>query len=79
MQDIEERMRKQLVRFLVQRNITCPATGEVLDMDTCVVLVDSDGDPKAVLSQAGWAAMDDAHKAKLAAMDCTVDPATVKA
>lgn len=47
-------MRTELVRHLVSHLITCPATGEVLDMDTCVVFVDADGDPAAVVSQTGY-------------------------
>lgn len=50
MMDIEETVRKQLVRYIVQRNIFCPITGEVLDVDTCKWFVDADGDPAYVLS-----------------------------
>lgn len=42
------------VRALVMRTIFCPRTGEVLDVRTCVVLEDVQGDPAYVLSQKGW-------------------------
>ncbi len=53
--DIQEHIRKQLVKALVQRLIFCPIEKTVLDIRTCVVVVDSDGDPALVLSQEGWA------------------------
>lgn len=43
-------MHRQMVKALVQRNIFCPVTGEVLDMDTCTVILDSDGDPAMVFA-----------------------------
>lgn len=52
---LEVTVHREMTRWLVQRAITCPRTGVLLDMDTCVVLVDADGDPAAVVSQAGWA------------------------
>lgn len=39
----------ELIRHLVAREITCPRTGKVLDMRTCLVIRDGDGDPIAVL------------------------------
>jgi hypothetical protein len=47
---IEEMMRRELVRYLIQKTIFCPFTGAVLDMDTCTVILDSDGDPAIVCS-----------------------------
>jgi len=54
MNTLEDLLRRNVIVNLVQRNITCPVTGEVLDVRTCVVLLDNDGDPRAVLSQEGW-------------------------
>lgn len=47
---IEEMMRRELVRYIVQRSIFCPVSGVVLDMDTCTVILDSDGDPAFVVA-----------------------------
>jgi hypothetical protein len=46
--DLVEKMHKELIRFMVQKHIFCPITGNVLDMDTCAVVLDADGDPTAV-------------------------------
>lgn len=43
-------MHERMIRHLVQLAITCPLTGAVLDVRTCAVLTDADGDPIAVLS-----------------------------
>lgn len=51
---LETKVRRELLRAVVAHAITCPITGEVLDMDTCVVFVDGDGDPRAVTSQVGY-------------------------
>jgi hypothetical protein len=76
-----EHVRKELVRFLVSRTIFCPVTGELLDVRTCVVLNDPDGDPRYVLSQEGWRAVsaDPARVEKLTELGVTVDESTVKA
>lgn len=83
--DLLTTMRQALLKALVQRAITCPRTGEVLDIRTVVVFVDSDGDPAAVMSQAGYAefaaeckAVGTTADARLAHLNLTVDPATVK-
>ena len=55
MSDLETKMRERLTLALVQRDITCRVTGEVLDIRTCAVLVDPDGDPAYVLSPEGYA------------------------
>jgi hypothetical protein len=47
MQDI---IRKNFVKYLVQKQIFCPITDEVLDVRTCVVIVDNDADPYSVIS-----------------------------
>lgn len=54
MSDIQTHIRAALVRHLVQKTIVCPQTEEVLDVRTCVVILDADDDPRSVLSQAGW-------------------------
>lgn len=48
--DIEKAVDRQMVMFIVQRNIFCPVTGHVLDVRTCKWFVDKDGDPAYVLS-----------------------------
>jgi len=77
---LETMMRKRLVKYLVQKAIFCPATGAVLDVRTCVVILDSDGDPTAVLSQEGWAALvqDPERMAVLAERGMVADPKTVR-
>lgn len=52
--DMETMIRKQMVKGMVQRAIFCPYSGEVLDVRTCVVLVDRDGDPAHVMSPTAW-------------------------
>lgn len=39
-------LRKELKRSIIQRQITCPITGKVLDVRTAVFSVDNDGDPQ---------------------------------
>jgi hypothetical protein len=51
--DLQEHVRAELVRYLVSRAITCPITGDVLDVRTCAVVLDADGDPAAVFSPKG--------------------------
>lgn len=48
--DIQQEVDRQMVLFIVQRNIFCPITGAVLDIRTCKWFVDADGDPAYVLS-----------------------------
>lgn len=48
--DIQQEVDRQMVRYIVQRNIFCPITGAVLDVRTCKWLVDADGDPAYVMS-----------------------------
>lgn len=72
-------VRKALVTALVQRSITCPRTGAVLDVRTCVVLLDTDGDPAIVLSQGGWAAIvAEGNDETLEQRGFKVDPSTVR-
>lgn len=80
MNTLEEHMRAQMVLGMVQRIIFCPNTGEVLDVRTCVVLVDKDGDPAYVLSQQGWKNLVNEGKVEwLKEHGITVDESTVKA
>lgn len=78
---LQDTVRRNMVDYLVGRTLTCPNTGEVLDRRTVVVLVDSDGDPAAVISQQGWANVvevgNEALLEKTAGLK--VDPSTVKA
>ena len=46
---------QQFKLYLIQRNIFCIITGEVLDIRTAEFLVDADGDPLIPLSPAGMA------------------------
>lgn len=48
--DIQQEVDRQMVLYIVQRNIFCPITGAVLDIRTCKWFVDADGDPAYVLS-----------------------------
>jgi hypothetical protein len=78
---LEERMRKELVTYMVQRKIFCPVTNEVLDVRTCVVFLDDDGDPADVVSQAGYQHLKEYAPDKLETlkgMGYTVDESTVK-
>lgn len=45
----ENTIRKNFVKYLVQQNIFCPVSGRVLDVRTCYVILDSDGDPAYVV------------------------------
>lgn len=47
---IENKVRDMLLLAMVQRNIFCPVTNEVLDIRTVKYLVDRDGDPNYVMS-----------------------------
>jgi hypothetical protein len=53
----EEPMRKMLLHSIVTRQIFCRLTGDVLDVDTCVVVLDADGDPCSVFSPRGFQQM----------------------
>jgi hypothetical protein len=55
MDDLETLLRKQMVGYLVSNTMLCPISGALLDVRTCVVLVDADGDPARVFSPEGWA------------------------
>lgn len=48
--DIQQFLEKQLVLYIVQRDIFCPITGAVLDVRTCKWFVDADGDPAVVVA-----------------------------
>lgn len=50
----EQTIRQNFVKFLVQQKIFCPITGDVLDVRTCVVILDADGDPAGVISPAAY-------------------------
>lgn len=52
--DLRERVYRSLVQHLVTRNITCLRTGNVLDVRTCVVFVDSNDEPSIVMSPEGY-------------------------
>lgn len=54
---LESHFRKQMVLMLVQKHIFCPFSADVLDVDTCVVVLDSDGDPCRVMSPRAYTAI----------------------
>lgn len=54
MDTLETLLREQMVTYLISKAITCPVSGAVLDVRTCVVLVDADDGPARVLSPEGW-------------------------
>ena len=72
-------MRDQIVKRLAGRTIFCSVTRQALDARACVVLLDTDGDPRAVLSQEGWcevlARVGEKHAAERGLF---VDPETVR-
>lgn len=75
----EQTIRQNFVKFLVQKAIFCPLTGDVLDVRTCVVILDKDGDPTAVISPDGYRRMVEVAKANgfseagMLAEGCTFD------
>ena len=75
MPDLKETLHAELVRYLVQKAVFCPGTGAVLDVRTCVVLVDADGDPAVVLSPEGWANVPEANRELLTGRGITVENA----
>lgn len=54
---IQDVIRGELVTYLVSKAITCPYTGLVLDVRTCVVINGTDGDPAVVISPEAYDAM----------------------
>lgn len=78
---LEDQMRKALLRSIVQRQIFCQLTGDLLDIRTCVVVLDSDGDPTAVFSPKGYQWIMDAAKGRdpqtILAPGNTFDPTTI--
>lgn len=74
-------MRREMRRFIVQKHIFCPLTGEVLDMDKSVFILDQDGDPISAFSQSGYArakALADEQNVALLGEGYTVDESSVK-
>lgn len=51
MDEIERSMRLEIVRSKVQKRITCPLSGKVLDYRRCGVILDADGDPADVFHE----------------------------
>ena len=58
----EQTIRQNFVKFLVQQKIFCPVTGDVLDVRTCVVILDADGDPTQVISPRAYRELLDASE-----------------
>lgn len=78
--DLAAQFRAQLTRALVQRAIFCPVNGAVLDVRDCVVFVDRDGDPAAVVSPTGYQQLVDQNPERLetlAKTGITVDQTTI--
>lgn len=79
---LEDHMRREMRRFIVSKHMFCPITGEVLDMDKSVFILDADGDPIAAFSQGGWARaknLAEEFGSALLADGYSVDESTVKA
>lgn len=49
MTSMQEIVDTEMIRHLVSRDITCVHTGRVLDVRTCLVIRDAEGDPAMVL------------------------------
>lgn len=52
--DIETRLRSEMVKYMVQKQIFCPVTGRVLDVRTVKYLVDRDGDPAYIMDPVAY-------------------------
>jgi hypothetical protein len=61
------------IRGLVMRAIFCPVTGESLDVRTCHVFRDEDGDPVAVIAPGAYARLDADRLAVITAAGWTLD------
>jgi hypothetical protein len=48
---------KEMLRLLISKSITCPVSGEVLDLRTAIAVRDKDGDPALALSPTGWSVL----------------------
>ncbi len=48
-------MTRQVIKYMCTRKITCPLSGHILDMRTCVALVKDDGDVAYVMAPQAWA------------------------
>lgn len=70
---LKEMMDERMIQFLVQKTIMCPITGKVLDMDTCAVVRDRDGDAVAVYAPEVLDALDDEKTETLAAKGYVVE------
>lgn len=68
--DMQTTVRREMVRSLVMRRITCSITGQVLDMDTCAVVIDADGDPIDVADPAVMDVLPASFIEKMAAKGC---------
>lgn len=75
MLDMETTMRRGMVLAMVQRQIMCRFTGDVLDVDTCAVVLDADGDPMDVASPRVLDMLTDADMAAIEAEGCSIKAA----
>jgi len=56
MNSLKDMIYKEWILGMVQKQIFCPINDNyVLDIRTCVVVLDPDGDPTMVMSPEGWA------------------------
>lgn len=69
--NIQQIIDTEMVRHLVSRDIQCRMTGKVLDVRTCLVVRDAEGDPLAVLDPS--VAGDEALKQRIADKGWTLD------
>lgn len=65
----------EMIRHLVGRNLgICPVTGRTdVDVRTCWVLRDSDGDPHMVMSPGAWDTVSEENRAFIRAQGYTLD------
>jgi hypothetical protein len=53
--DMEDRVRREVRKFAVQRQIQCPVNGRILDVRTAVHITSAnDGRTLAIVSPEGW-------------------------
>lgn len=74
--DIQQIVDTELVRRLVSRDIQCRMTGKVLDVRTCLVIRNANGDPLAVLDPS--VAGDESLKRRITDKGWTLDTRNVK-
>ena len=62
MSTLRNTVNRSMIIYMAQRDIFCRVSGEVLDVRTCVVVLDPEGDPAQVLSPEGWKTLEELGK-----------------